>query len=103
MGHDPAGPRLSGRGSRSRMNFPVSKTPIAIVGNVNLDIKTSVIPAGQGILADGETSVAEIWESLDGGGANTAVAASRLGGVVHFFACVGSDGLGARIEAALHR
>jgi ribokinase len=86
----------------TQMEFPVTATPIAIVGNVNLDIKTSLIPAGDGILADGETSVAEIFETLGGGGANTAVAAAHMGGTVHFFACVGSDSLGDRIEAALN-
>jgi sugar/nucleoside kinase (ribokinase family) len=76
-------------------------SPIAIVGNINLDLKTSLIPTGDGIMADGETSVREIYESLGGGGANTALAAAHLGGRVHFFGCVGSDELGDRLEASL--
>jgi sugar/nucleoside kinase (ribokinase family) len=71
------------------------------VGNVNLDIKTSAIAGGEGVLEDGETSVEEIYESLGGGAANTAVAAAQLGAEAHLCACVGADELGARIEAAL--
>jgi len=82
-------------------DFPIAKSPIAIVGNLNLDVKTSLIGSGDGILADGETAVEEIYESLGGGGANTAVAAAQLGGRVHFFGCVGDDDLGDRLEAAL--
>ena len=79
----------------------VSSEPIAIVGNINLDIKTSRIAIAEGIMADGETSVTEIYETLGGGGANTALAAAALGGCVHFFGCIGSDALGDRLEAAL--
>jgi sugar/nucleoside kinase (ribokinase family) len=79
----------------------ISKQPIAVVGNIGLDIKTSVLPASQALFDDGETSAAEIYESLGGGGANTAVAAAQLGGTVHFCGCVGQDSLSARIEQAL--
>ncbi len=75
------------------------KTPIAIIGNINLDIKTS--PIGAGVLADGETAVHEIYETLGGGGTNTALAAAHLGGRVHFFGCVGDDDLGDRLESAM--
>jgi len=81
----------------------ISATPIAVVGNVNLDIKTSVLPATPALFADGETSAAEIYESLGGGGANTAVAAAQLGGRVHFCGCVGEDPLGRRLEQALEQ
>jgi sugar/nucleoside kinase (ribokinase family) len=81
----------------------IAATPIAIVGNVNLDIKTSVLPATPALFADGETSAAEIYESLGGGGANTAVAAAQLGGRVHFCGCVGEDALGQRLEQALEQ
>jgi hypothetical protein len=37
--------------------FRPCSSPIAIAGNINLDIKTCSMPAGGGILADGETSV----------------------------------------------
>ena len=49
--------------------------PVAVIGNVNLDIRTSPIPASERLFADGETSVAEIYETLGGGAANLAVAA----------------------------
>lgn len=76
-------------------------TPVAIVGNINLDIKTSLVPAHDSVLSDGETSIEEIYESLGGGAANTALAAAQLGGRVSFFGCVGDDDLGDRLEAAL--
>lgn len=76
-------------------------TPVAIVGNINLDIKTSLIPVHDTVLSDGETGVDEIYESLGGGAANTALAAAQLGGRVSFFGCVGDDELGDRLEAAL--
>ncbi len=76
-------------------------TPLAIVGNINLDVKTSLINASEDIRGDGETGVAEIYESLGGGGANTALAAAHLGGHVHFAGCVGSDELGDRLERQL--
>ena len=74
---------------------------VAIVGNLNLDIKTSPIPAVSGILCDGETSVASIYETVGGGGANTAVAAAIMGGRVHFCCPVGQDALGRRLVAFL--
>ena len=82
-------------------DYQIVKSPVAIVGNINLDVKTSLIPASEGILADGETGVAEIYESIGGGGANTAVAATHLGACVHFAGCIGSDELGRRLEASL--
>ena len=72
----------------------ISAIPIAIVGNVNLDLKTSPLPASPAILADGETSAAEIYETIGGGGANTAVAAAAMGGRMHFCGCIGGDALG---------
>jgi sugar/nucleoside kinase (ribokinase family) len=81
--------------------FPICPWPIAIVGNINLDIKTSLIAASDGVMSDGETGIDEIYESLGGGGANTALAAAQLGGRVCFFGCVGDDELGDRLEASL--
>ena len=40
----------------------VSPSPIAIVGNLNLDYRTSPIPAGPAMMLDGETTVGEISE-----------------------------------------
>lgn len=83
--------------------FEVKSRPVAVVGNINLDIKTSVLAASQQIFADGETSVAEIYESLGGGAANTALAGAMLGGEIHLCACTGRDELGERLEAAARR
>jgi sugar/nucleoside kinase (ribokinase family) len=66
-----------------------------------LDIRTSPLAARDGLFADGETSVDEIYETLGGGAANLAVAAAQLGGAVHLGACVGNDELGERLERAL--
>ena len=48
-------------------------------------------------MSDGETAVAEIYETIGGGGANTAIAAALMGGRVHFCGCIGSDDLGCRL------
>lgn len=74
---------------------------IAIVGNLNLDIKTAPLPASPAILRDGETSAPEIYETIGGGAANTAAAAAALGGRVHFCAAIGRDALGARLVGHL--
>lgn len=76
--------------------------PVDVVGNVNLDLRTSPLFASEHLFADGETSVGEIYETLGGGAANLAVAAAQLGGVVHLCACVGEDELGQRLERSLH-
>ena len=78
-----------------------SDVPVAIVGNLNLDIRTSPISATEGLLKDGETSVEAIYESLGGGAANTAVAAALMGGEVHLCCAVGRDELGMRLCAFL--
>jgi sugar/nucleoside kinase (ribokinase family) len=75
--------------------------PVAVVGNLNLDIRTSPIPRSAGLLKDGETSVADIFESLGGGAANTAVAGAMMGGDVHLCCAVGQDELGRRLCAFL--
>jgi sugar/nucleoside kinase (ribokinase family) len=77
--------------------------PIAIVGNVNLDVKTAPIAPDPRLLLDGETSVAEVYETLGGGGANTAIAAARMGCRVTFCGAVGDDALGERLAAFLAR
>ena len=81
----------------------MSQAPVAIVGNINLDIRTAPIEVSAEVLQDGETSVAAIYESIGGGGANTALAAARLGGKVHIIGCVGRDPLGLRLRRHLER
>lgn len=87
--------------TRIALPFPISASPIAVVGNLNLDYRTSPIPAVPGVLSDGETSIATICETLGGGGANTAAAAAALGGQVHLIASIGNDSLGRRLEEHL--
>ena len=78
-----------------------SAANISIVGNINRDIKISPISPGSYLLADGETSVASVTETVGGGGANSAFAAAALGARVAFFGRVGADWLGDRLEGTL--
>jgi sugar/nucleoside kinase (ribokinase family) len=80
-----------------------SSAPLAIVGNLNLDIRTAPIRASVDLLRDGETSADAVYETIGGGGANVALAAARLGGLVHFVGCVGRDEQGKRLAAHLER
>lgn len=74
-----------------------AKIPVAIVGNLNLDVRTSPIPSSVVLTSDGETSVMEIDESIGGGGANTAAAVALMAGEAHLCCAVGADELGARL------
>jgi sugar/nucleoside kinase (ribokinase family) len=73
----------------------------AIVGNINLDLRTSLVDPSPALFYDGETSLGAIQEAIGGGGANTAVAAAVMGGRVHFCGCIGSDDLGRRLAARM--
>lgn len=74
---------------------------LCVVGNINRDIKTSPLLAGDYLFRDGETAAAGIVETIGGGGANSAFAASSLGAKVAFVGKVGADALGKRLEQAL--
>ena len=74
---------------------------LAVVGNVNRDLRTAPIPAGDYLFADGETSAAFVRETVGGGGANSALAAAALGADVRFAGKVGADGVGQRLESVL--
>ena len=76
---------------------------LCVVGNINRDVKTAPFSAGDALLADGETSVASIMETIGGGGANSAFAARALGARVAFQGRVGADALGDRLERTLTR
>lgn len=76
---------------------------LCVVGNINRDIKTTPIPAGEKLLVDGETPVAAIMETVGGGGANSAFAAAMLGARVAFLGRVGNDPLGDRLARTLER
>jgi sugar/nucleoside kinase (ribokinase family) len=74
---------------------------IAIVGNLNLDIRTSPIASSHAVLNDGETSVEEIFEAVGGGGAATAAAVAMMGGQAYFCCSIGHDELGRRLSGFL--
>lgn len=83
-------------------NDPIfSGSSLCVVGNINRDVKTAPVRAGEHLLTDGETSVSSIIETVGGGGANSAFAAASLGARVAFLGKVGADGLGARLERTL--
>ena len=80
---------------------PFAGSSLAVVGNINRDVKTAPLHAGGHLFADGETSVNSITETIGGGGANSAFAAASLGARVSFLGKVGEDALGQRLERTL--
>ena len=74
---------------------------LCVVGNINRDVKTSPLHAGEHLLRDGESSVSFISETIGGGGANSAFAAAALGARVALVSKVGQDALGSRLERTL--
>jgi sugar/nucleoside kinase (ribokinase family) len=74
-----------------------------VVGNINRDVKTAPLPAGDYLFQDGETPVAYVTETIGGGGANSAFTAAALGARVAFLGKVGADGLGERLGRTLTR
>jgi sugar/nucleoside kinase (ribokinase family) len=79
----------------------VERTPLCVVGNLNRDLKTAPVRAGEHLFQDGETSVESVVETIGGGGANSACVAAALGASVTLLAKVGADALGARLEQTL--
>src|ERR1700733_14547862 len=49
---------------------------LCVIGNINRDIKTAPLQAGDHLLRDGESSTRFIVATICGGGANTAFAAA---------------------------
>ena len=80
-----------------------SGSSLCVVGNINRDVKLLGVPASRRLLKDGETSVANVIETVGGGGANSACAAAALGARVQFVGKVGTDALGTQLEKALQR
>jgi sugar/nucleoside kinase (ribokinase family) len=74
---------------------------LCVVGNINRDIKTAPLRAGEHLLHDGESSTDFIVETIGGGGANSAFAAAALGARVSFAGKVGADALGDRLHRTL--
>ena len=76
---------------------------LVVVGNINRDLKSAPIPPGDYLFRDGETTLAGVYETIGGGGANSAAIAARLGADVSFVGQVGDDALGRQLEQALTR
>jgi len=74
---------------------------LCVVGNINRDLKTAPLAASERLLRDGETPVSAIFETIGGGGANSACAAASLGAKVAFLGRIGADTLGDRLERTL--
>jgi ribokinase len=71
---------------------------LTIVGSVNMDLVVRVAH----LPAPGETILGRDYHTIPGGkGANQAVAAARLGGVVHMVGRVGQDSYGQTLRANL--
>lgn len=73
---------------------------IAVIGSLNIDlvVQTSRVPKA------GETLSGESFNVIPGGkGANQAVAASRAGGNVFMFGCVGEDTFGPKMISELQK
>ena len=76
---------------------------LCVVGSICRDVKTAPVAAGEHLFRDGETPTDFIAETIGGGGANSAMAAARLGAGARFAGKVGADPLGGQLEEALRR
>jgi len=76
---------------------------LCVVGNINRDIKTTPLRAGDYLFADGETAMDGVSETIGGGGANSAAIAAGLGAECSFIGQIGDDETGRRLEQALTR
>ncbi len=76
---------------------------LCVVGAICRDVKTTPLPPGDYVLRDGETSIAGIWETIGGGGANSAAMAASLGAKSRFAGVAGQDELGQRLKRTLER
>jgi sugar/nucleoside kinase (ribokinase family) len=74
---------------------------LAVVGNICRDVKTAPLVPDERLFQDGETPTVSIFETIGGGGANSALFAAALGGNVRFAGKIGDDALGERLEDAL--
>ncbi len=76
---------------------------LVVVGNLNRDLKSSPLPPGDYLFRDGETALTGVYETIGGGGANSAAIAARLGADVSFVGQIGDDALGRQLEQAMTR
>lgn len=71
---------------------------VVVIGSLNMDLVTRA----ERLPRAGETLVGQSFATVSGGkGANQAVAAARLGAQVSMIGCVGGDGYGEQLRAAL--
>jgi ribokinase len=71
---------------------------VVVVGSLNMDLVTRA----ERLPRAGETLIGESFATVSGGkGANQAVASARLGAEVSMVGCVGVDGYGEQLRAAL--
>ncbi|VVO12990.1 ribokinase [Pseudomonas fluorescens] len=71
---------------------------VVVVGSLNMDLVTRA----ERLPRAGETLIGQSFATVSGGkGANQAVAAARLGAQVSMIGCVGGDGYGEQLRAAL--
>src|SRR5436190_6526282 len=80
-----------------------SGPPVCVVGNINRDVKVQGAPASVAVLDDGETTVSGVYETIGGGGANSACAAAALGANVRFIGKIGAEALGDRLRLAMEK
>jgi len=81
----------------------ITGPPLCVVGNINRDVKLLGVPESPGLFRDGETSVADLVETIGGGGANSACVAAALGASVRFVGRIGADALGERLQQAMEQ
>lgn len=71
---------------------------VVVVGSLNMDLVTRA----ERLPRPGETLIGQSFATVSGGkGANQAVASARLGAEVSMIGCVGADGYGEQLRAAL--
>src|SRR5207248_2512366 len=81
----------------------LSDSDLCVVGAICRDVKTAPLPPGDYLLHDGETPISGVWETVGGGGANSAAIAANLGARARFAGVIGDDELGERLRQALEK
>ena len=74
---------------------------LGVVGNICRDVKRLPLVPDERLFHDGETPSDSIFETIGGGGANSALFAAGLQAATRFAGKVGDDALGTRLEQSL--
>jgi len=74
---------------------------LCVVGSICRDLRTAPLRPGEHLFQDGETPTEQMFETIGGGAANSALAAAGLGAAVAFAGKVGDDALGTQLERIL--